>query len=196
MQQPPQGGFPQQGGFPPQGGGYPPAGGGHPPGGGGYPPGGGGGYPPQQGYGQAPPSGGTNWAKVIGIGCGVLVLLGSLCGFGIYMCFQGVTASKDHAHAFLGELRTGNVTSAYARMDPSYQATHDMTSFQASVAALPALSQNTDATFTNFNVSNGVHSLQGVLTTPSGPYDIQMTMREATGGFYVTSLVVAGSPLQ
>lgn len=194
MQQPPQGGFPQPGGFPPQGGGYPPGGGGP---GGGYPGGGypGGGYPPQQG-GQAPPSGGTNWAKVIGIGCGVLVLLASLCGFGIFMCYQGVTASKDHAHAFLGELRTGNHTSAYARMDPSYQATHPLPSFQAAVAALPALSSNTDATFTNFNVSNGVHSLQGVLTTPSGPYDIQMTMREANGGFYVTSLVVGGSPLQ
>ncbi|HWO17883.1 MAG TPA: hypothetical protein VNO30_03880 [Kofleriaceae bacterium] len=43
---PPQGGYGQQGGYPPQGGGYPPQGGGYPPQGGGYPPQGGG-YPPQ-----------------------------------------------------------------------------------------------------------------------------------------------------
>lgn len=177
MYEPPQQqGFPQQG-FPQQG---------HPQG-------------PQQGYPQGPQqpaSGGTNWLKVVGIGCGVLVLLAGLCGFGMFMCYQGVTASKDHAHAFLGELRTGNYPSAYARMDPMYQSTHDVTTFQANVAALPALTNNTDATFTSFNVTNGVHNLQGVLTTPSGPYDIQMTMREATGGYYVTSLTIAGNPLR
>ncbi|MCB9614824.1 MAG: hypothetical protein H6721_05075 [Sandaracinus sp.] len=192
MQQPPQGG-----GFPPQGGGYPPQGGGYPPQGGGYPPQGGG-YPqgPPQGFTNTPaPSGGTNWLKILGIGCGVIVLIGLLCGFGMFMCWQGVTASKDHAHAFLGELRTGNTTSAYARMDPTYQATHDQPTFERSVAAMPALSSNTDATFNNFNVTNGVHALQGTLTTPNGPVDIRMTLREAPGGFYVTSLIVGGSPL-
>ncbi len=184
--------YPQQpGGFPP-GGGYPPG-----PGGGGFPqqPGG---FPPpgQQGFQVAGPQGGNDGTKKwLLIGCGILLLLIGGCALGGYFCYSAATQSKPHAEAFLSDLRAGNFPSALQRMDSGYQSTHTVATFQNAVTQLPALMNNTDSTFTNVQANNNTHSLNGTLTTPSGPASISMTLVEQGGHFYITQVIVNGRGL-
>lgn len=138
----------------------------------------------------------TNWLKIVGIGCGVLALIGLLCGFGIFMCAQKIMEAKPHAHAFLGELRSGDYQSAYQRMEGSYQATNDLAAFQARVQAMPGLTTSTDATFTSINVNNATHDLTGGLDTPTGPMQIRMLIMKSGDNFYVSNVFVSGVPLR
>lgn len=154
----------------------------------------------QQPYQAPPPSDmtpekkGPNWPKIIGIGCLIFAILGGLCGVGCWMFCQSVTGGKDDAHAFLGHLRAGDYAAAHARMSPAYQTTHDVNAFQQAVATFPELTSHTDATFTNFNVVNGVHNMAGSLATPTGPVPITVTMTSSAGVYRVIGLVVNGRP--
>ena len=53
-----------------------------------------------------PPKSGPNWLKIVGIGCGVLVLLAALCGAGMFFFCKSVTASKDDAQRLDRRLRS------------------------------------------------------------------------------------------
>jgi len=150
---------------------------------------------------QAPPPSdmtpqkkGPPWPKIIGIGCLVFVILGGLCGVGCWMFCQSVTAGKDDAHAFLAEIRAGDYAAAHARMAPHYQQTHDVNAFQQALAGFPALTSHTDASFNQFQVRNGVHDLNGTLTTPSGGVPIRVILSGGGGTYAVTGLVVGTRP--
>ena len=154
---------------------------------------------PQPPYGGGPPVGPppqkNNTLKYVGIGCGVLAVLALACGGGFYVCVSKITEAKPHAHAFLKDLRDGNYASALQRMDGAYQSRHNVQSFQAAVAQLPALTTHTDATLSNFNVSNGVTTVEGALTTPTGPVPITLTMVKQDGHYYIQSVTVGGMVL-
>jgi hypothetical protein len=156
--------------------------------------------PQAQPYQAPPPSDmtpekkGPPWPKIIGIGCLVFAILGGLCGVGCWMFCQSVTGGKDDAHAFLGHIRAGDYAGAHARMAPTYQATHDVGAFQQAVMSFPALASHTDATFNSFQVNNGVHSLSGTLTTPTGPAAITVIMSGSAGTFRIIGLNVNGRP--
>lgn len=150
---------------------------------------------------QAPPPSdmtpekkGPPWPKIIGIGCLVFAILGGLCGVGCWMFCQQVTGGKDDAQAFLAEIRAGDYAAAHRRMAPHYQQTHDVNAFQQAVMTFPALTSHTDATFTSFQVRNGVHDLSGTLTTPTGPIPITVVLGGGGGTYAVTGLVVGTRP--
>ena len=143
---------------------------------------------------MTPEKKGPNWVKILGISCLVFVILGGLCGVGCWMFCQSVTAGKDDAHQFLAELRAGDYASAHGRMAPAYQTTHDVNAFQQAVATFPALTSHTDATFTNFEVRNGVNNMSGTLMTPAGPASITMILGGGAGTYAIIGLVVNGRP--
>lgn len=51
-------------------------------------------------------------------------------------------------------------------MSATYQASHPLATFQQSVDAVPALTQQTDDTISSRSVTNGIGTMSGTLTTP------------------------------
>jgi hypothetical protein len=81
-------------------------------------------------------------------------------------------------------------------MGASYQATHDVARFQQAVAALPPLTQATDATLSNVNVVESGATVSGVLTTPQGEVPIVLVLSEVGEYWYVEQVQVGGVPLR
>lgn len=138
--------------------------------------------------------------KWIGIGCGVIVLIGvcifgacTLCAGGIW---QATDAPAQAAHGFFADARAQNWQNAYQRMSPSYQSTHTAQTLQAAASQIPAITQQTDSTFTNRQVQNATANLDGHLTTPSGPAPVNVTLSNQGGVWYIDSITVSGMPLQ
>ncbi len=137
--------------------------------------------------------------KYVAIGCGLVLLLGC-CTFGALgaVCWSMVGGPHQYAHGFLKDVREGNYPAALQRMGSSYQASHDVPRFQQAVAALPALTQQTDATLASVNVDTAGNAarVEGTLTTPSGPVPISLVLSKAGDYWYVEQVVVGGQPLQ
>jgi hypothetical protein len=140
---------------------------------------------------------GNKALKWVGIGCLVLFLFGA-CGIGACVfIIKGMTdAPAGQAHGFLADLRTGNYPTALQRMNGGYQSTHALEAFQQSVAAIPSLTQSTDATLDDRNVSGSGATMSGHLTTPSGDVPITITLSQAGEHWYIDSVVVQGQTLQ
>lgn len=145
---------------------------------------------------MGPPPQKNKTLMYVGIGCSVLVVLALACGGGFYACWSKLAEAKPHAHAFLADLREANYPSALQRMDGPYQSRHNVQSFQAAVAQIPALTTHTDATMNNFNTVNGVTTVTGSLTTPTGAMPIQLVMTKLEENWYIQSVTVSGMPLQ
>jgi len=140
---------------------------------------------------------GNKVLKIVGIGCGLLVLL-SACGIGACLLFvKGQTdAPASASHAFFADLRTGNYQQALQRMNTTYQSTHPLPTFQQSVAQIPALTQQTDSTFANRSVSNQTATMSGTLTSPSGDVPVTVTLSQVGEYWYIDSVMVQGTTLQ
>ncbi len=139
-----------------------------------------------------PPPKKSSALKYVGIGCGLLAVLALVCGGGFYVCYSKITEAKPYAHAFLRDLREMNYPSALQRMDGAYQSRHNVQSFQQAVAQIPALTTHTDATLSNFNVSNGLTTVEGMLSTPTGPVPIRLTMIKQGEYYYIQSVSAGG----
>jgi hypothetical protein len=138
--------------------------------------------------------------KWIGIGCGVLVVLG-LCIGGIVAviattALQATEAPADAARGFFADLRGNDFDSALRRTGAAYQALHDVNTFRASVAQQPALTTQTDVTFTSRRVDNASATMSGNLSTPSGDIPVTVTLTQAGEHWYVESVTVQGQPLR
>jgi hypothetical protein len=141
-------------------------------------------------------SDGTRIAKYVGLGCGVMLLLGACCGGGFFMLFNSMLGEPHrYAHGFLDDVRAESYPAALQRMGASYQATHDVARFQQAVAALPPLTQATDATLSNVNVVESGATVSGVLTTPQGEVPIVLVLSEVGDYWYVEQVQVGGVPL-
>lgn len=118
----------------------------------------------------------SNSLKYIGIGCGIAALLG-LCGVGACVACAGagiggvmvaVEAPAEQAHGFLRDVRTGNPSGAYARMNATFRGLYTEADFAARLAAFPALTTATDATLSSRNVNGTTASMRGTLDGASG----------------------------
>jgi hypothetical protein len=139
---------------------------------------------------------GTRIAKYVGMGCGMMLLLGLCCAGGGFLVFRSLLGEPHrYAHGFLDDVRAGNYPAALQRMGAGYQATHDVARFQQGVAALPPLTQQTDATLSNVNVQNDVANVSGTLTTPQGAVPIILVLTHAGEYWYVDQVQVGGVPL-
>ncbi len=112
--------------------------------------------------------------KYVAIGCGILMLLAVTCGgFGFYACQSCVSeglGQTEEAEAFLLDLRTGNREAAYARMSPTFRASHDRVAFDAALTRHPALTEHGAHSFNSYFTSPEGTTVGGMLATASGGY--------------------------
>lgn len=144
----------------------------------------------------------SNPLKFVAIGCVVFALVMG-CGFASCMLATGgagiaaaLSAPAEQTKSFLADLRARNYQGALSRMDPSYQTAHPLATFQQSVDAMPALTSSTDDTINNRNVTNGIATMSGTLTTPQGAVPVEVSLHSAGGTWNIDTVTVGGVPLQ
>jgi hypothetical protein len=135
--------------------------------------------------------------KWIALGCGLFVLVGA-CGIGAALVAFGniEDAPQGQARGFFVDLRAGRYQDALARTNAVYQSTHTVEGFSASVAAIPAATQQTDVQFTNNTVTGTSANMGGNLITPSGAVPITVALSRVGEHWYIDAVVVEGQPLQ
>lgn len=142
--------------------------------------------------------GGNNTMKIVGITCGVLLLLSCCCGGGFLALGGGALGAamssgpKGSTDAFLDELKANNHAQAFQRMGGAYQSTHDVNTFTASVATMPALTTFSDRTMNNIQINGTSGTVSGVLTTPQGPQSVVFQCTQAGEYWYIDQVVVNG----
>jgi len=139
---------------------------------------------------------GNKTGKILGIGCAVLILLGSCCGGGGYFGWLQCTKGGPPARAFLHDLKDGNYAAALTRMDGGCQSAWNVGQFQQQVAAYPALTTHTDITLNNYNVNNGDWTISGTLATPSGPTAITVRLRTEGDHHYIYEVTVGSGTIR
>lgn len=148
--------------------------------------------------GMSQGGGGNSTMKIVGITCGVLLLLSCCCGGGfLALGGAGLGAAlsggpKASTDAFLDELKAGNQAQAFQRMGGAYQATHDVATFTAAVATMPALTTFTDRTMNNIQINNSAGTVSGVLTTPQGPQSVTFQCTQSGEYWYIEQVTVNG----
>ena len=148
--------------------------------------------------GMSQGGGGNNTMKIVGITCGVLLLLSCCCGGGFLALGGGALGAamssgpKGSTDAFLDELKANNHAQAFQRMGGAYQSTHDVNTFTASVATLPALTTFSDRTMNNIQINGTSGTVSGVLTTPQGPQSVVFQCTQAGEYWYIDQVVVNG----
>ena len=132
----------------------------------------------------------------LGIGCGALLLVAGICGGFALLMSSATSGPTGAANGFLADVRAGNHASALQRMTPGYQQTHPGSAFPASLSNHPVLTQQTDSSMTNVNISNNSATVAGTMTTPSGPIPIAFTMTHIGDYWYINSVIIQGVPLR
>lgn len=147
--------------------------------------------------------GGSSPWKWVGIGCGVLALLGTCStgaclacgGVGAVGIFAAVEAPANEAKGLLADVRAQRFDAAYARMSASYQASHDLAAFTASVQAIPAMTAMTDDTISQRQVSGPTARMSGTLQTPTGDVPVAFQLSQAGERWVVERIDVAGATI-
>lgn len=140
--------------------------------------------------------GSSTW-KYVGIGCGILALI-AVCGIGTCAITcggaigAGVAAMEPPAEAtrtFFGSVRGGDVAGAYAQTASSYQSSHTLEQFQASLATMPEIAASTDQTISNRNVQAGFGAtMAGTLQGPSGSTPFSAHLVDEGGTWHIDTL--------
>ena len=152
---------------------------------------------------SADEGGGSSPWKWIGIGCGVIALIGACTlgsclacgGVGAVGIFAAVEAPANEAKGLLADVRAQRFDAAYARMGPTYQATHDVAAFIAQVQAIPAMVAMTDDTISQRNVSNATARMSGTLQTPSGDVPVAFVLSQLGERWVVDQIDVGGATI-
>jgi len=146
---------------------------------------------------------GNKTLKIVGITCGVILLVG-LCGVGGCFLFCGGTfagvwqATEAPARAtkgFFSDVRGGQYAQAHQRLSPSFQQRLPLDRFQTEVQSVDALMQQTDDTITSRQVSGMGATMGGFLTTPGGSVPVEATLSKQGEHWYIESLTVGGRVL-
>jgi hypothetical protein len=77
-------------------------------------------------------------------------------------------------------------------MGAQYQATHDVNTFTAAVATMPALTQFTDRTMNNIQINNAAGTVSGTLTTPQGAQPVVFQCSKQGEYWYIEQVTVGG----
>lgn len=155
-------------------------------------------------YQQQPPPKKSNTLKYVAFGClGILFLMG--CAFGGCMLMGGGAAMTalgatevpaNQTKGFFADLRGRNYQGALARMSPAYQTAHPLATFEQSVAALPALTQQTDDTISNRSMNGATARMSGALTTPQGPVPVEVMLTQNGAAWQIDTVIVGSTLLQ
>jgi hypothetical protein len=151
--------------------------------------------PPRPVTEEAPPPGKAGRGPLfwVGAGCGgcllaVLLLIGAIGAF-FYFSAKG---PRDTVKAQLEQVRAGQLDAAYARLATPYRAQVTPAAFAAFVARHPALKENADSTFMQFEVSGPNASLSGYLSSGSGQREVAtFGLAKEGGDWKITRMEVA-----
>ena len=120
--------------------------------------------PPAPPPSPLPPA--VRWA---GLGCGALLLLGSVIGtVFVTVVQQGVAGPEKTVHAFLAAAGSGDFTAAHAYFAQGLQEAQPLDKFQQIGAANQQLFQVQDTTFNNRSVDPENAELSGTVTLTGG----------------------------
>jgi hypothetical protein len=143
--------------------------------------------------GEAPPAKKRGPLFWIGGGCcGCLVLimiLAGVIGGGVYFATNAVV---EAVRAQIADAKKGDIDGAYARMTDEYRAEHTREDFAAYVARHPGLSQNTDSTFINRNVTNDVGTVGGTLNGGGQTEVVVYTLKKVGGAWKISEIEING----
>ncbi len=133
----------------------------------------------------------------VAIGCGSILLIGSLIaggiGFAVYKGYRAIQAPAAEVKAQLADVKAGNLDAAYARLAPPYQSEVSKEAFQAFAAKHASFSQNADSSFSNINIQNETATLGGSLRSTGGESeDASFQLVHQGGAWKITDIEVGG----
>ncbi|HEV8631585.1 MAG TPA: hypothetical protein VGV61_14805 [Thermoanaerobaculia bacterium] len=116
-----------------------------------------------------PPSMLPNWLRVAGLGCGAVLLLGSVVGTVVYAVVHLATAGPDATiKAFLTAAGNGDYDAAHAYFAEPLKQVQPLATFRSVAAANRNLFQVQDTTFNNRSVDLTGAELSGTVTLTGG----------------------------
>lgn len=116
-----------------------------------------------------PPSVLPAWARWIGLGCGAILLLGSVAGTVFFVLMQKATAGPERTiQAFLAAAGSGDFTTAHGYFSADLKQVQPLDQFSSQAAAHQQLFQAQDTTFNNRSVDLHHADLSGTVTLTGG----------------------------
>lgn len=145
---------------------------------------------PQMPSGPAPAKKGKGPVFWIVTGCcGCLFLglaLAALLGGGLFFMTKG---AADAVHAFVTDVKAGNLEKAHEGLSESYKARMSQSQLERLVARHPGLKDNADATFWKRSVENDIATLTGVLTPTAGkPEPVTFKLMKEGGAWKISDI--------
>jgi hypothetical protein len=116
-----------------------------------------------------PPSFLPAWARWLGLGCGALLLLGTVVGSVIFLVVRKATAGPEQTvQAFLAAAGSGDFTTAHGYFSEPLKQQQPLEAFSSVAAANRNLFQVSDTTFNNRSVDMAGAELSGTVTLTGG----------------------------
>jgi hypothetical protein len=116
-----------------------------------------------------PPSRFPAWARWLGLGCGALLLLGTVIGAVVFAVVGRATAGPEKTvQAFLAAAGAGEWSTAHGYFSEPLKGVQPLEQFSAIGAANQQLFQVQDTTFSNRSVDLAGAELSGTVTLTSG----------------------------
>ena len=116
-----------------------------------------------------PPSPFPTWARWLGIGCGAVLLLGTVIGVGVFAFVGRATAGPERVVvAFLDAAGSGDWTTAHGYFSEPLKGVQPLDQFSAIGAANQHLFQVADTSFTSRSVDLAGAELSGTVTLAAG----------------------------
>jgi hypothetical protein len=116
-----------------------------------------------------PPSTFPSWARWLGLGCGALLLLGTVIGVGVFAVVGRATAEPEKVvHAFLKAAGEGDWPAAHGHFSAALQGVQPLDQFSAIGAANQHLFQVAETTFNSRSVDTAGAELAGTVTLTAG----------------------------
>lgn len=116
-----------------------------------------------------PPSSFPTWARILGIGCGAVLLLGGIIGLVVFAVVGRATAGPEETiQAFLAAAGQGDWTTAHGYFSEPLKQVQPFDQFSAIGAANQQLFQVKDTTFNQRSVDLAGAELSGTVELTSG----------------------------
>jgi hypothetical protein len=116
-----------------------------------------------------PPSPFPTWARIIGLGCGALLLLSMVVGSVIFLVVRKATAGPEETiKSFLTAAGSGDFATAHGYFSEALKKVQPLAEFSSEAAAHQQLFQVQDTTFNSRSVDLNGAELSGTVTLTGG----------------------------
>jgi hypothetical protein len=118
---------------------------------------------------QPPPSSLPGWARWLGLGCGAILLLGTLFGSAFFLVLHRATAGPEEAiQGFLAAAGSGDYTKAHGYFSTALKQVQPLDLFTKVASEHQQLFQVQDTTFNDRAVDMAGAKLSGTVTLTNG----------------------------